>query len=274
MIALVLAASTVLVPDAPHPVPAVVLLPGAATSDRDGTVGPNKPFADLAEGLAERGIASIRIDGSVSDEDARLSAIREVAAAKGVDPKRVFLVGHAEGAMIAPRLATRAHSVRGIVLLAAAARPVDVRMLDEVAYGAKLVGLNTADVADQSALLAEQFAAIKDPSSPRDPLLLGWPAAYWRDLLTIDLAQAIRGTKLPVLVLQGEKDFEVRKDVDFEVLRASVGTSKGRIDYRSFPGLNHLFMPVAGTSSGAEYASPGHVDAAVIGAIADWILAR
>jgi pimeloyl-ACP methyl ester carboxylesterase len=274
MIAFVLAASTLLVPPAPRPVPAVVLLPGAVSADRDGTVGVNRPFADLAEGLAERGIASIRFEGAASDDDARVVAVREIAAAKGVDPERVFLVGHAEGAAIAPRLAKRAGSVRGLVLLAPAVRPVDARMLDQVAYGAKLVGLEPADVAEQSALLEGQFAAIKNPASGVDPGLLGHPAAYWRDVLSIDLPRAIRSTKLPVLVLHGEKDFEVRKDLDFDVLRALLGEAKGRIAYRSFPGLNHLFMRVEGMSSGAEYGVPGHVDREVIGAIADWILAR
>lgn len=274
MIALALAASTLLVPPAPGPVPAVVFLPGASSADRDGTIGVNRPFADLATGLAERGIASIRFEGSVSDDDARMAALREIAAAEGVDPKRVFVVGHAEGATVTPRLAQRAGSVRGIVLLAPAARPIDARLLDQVVYGAKLVGLDADAVADQSASLKRQFAAIKDPTKGADPQLLGHPASYWRDLLAVDLPRALKSTSLPVLVLHGEKDFEIRKDLDFDVLRSAVGEAKGRVTYRSFPGLNHLFMRVEGTSSGAEYALPGHVDGDVIGAIADWILAR
>lgn len=274
MISLLVAASTLLVPPATRPIPAVVLLPGAGAADRDGTVGVNRPLADLAEGLADRGIASIRFEGAISDDDARLRAIREIAAAKGVDAKRVFLVGHAEGATIAPRLAERAGSIRGLILLAPAVRPADERMLDQVAYGAKLVGLAPSDVAEQSELLKRQIASVKDPASSVDPQLMGRPAAYWRDLLSIDLRGAIRSTKLPVLVLQGDKDFEVRKDLDFDVLRASVGSAKGRVAYRSFSELNHLFMRVDGTSSGADYGVPGHLDTEVIVAIADWILAR
>ena len=274
MISLLVAASTLLVPPAPRPVPAVVLLPGAAAADRHGTVGLNRPLADLADGLLARGIASIRFEGSDSDDAARVRAIREIAAAKGVDPDRIFLVGHAEGATIAPRLAERAGTIRGLVLLAPAVRPADERMLDQVAYGAKIVGLAPSDVAEQSELLKGQIASIKDPASPVDPRLMGRPAAYWRDLLSIDLRGAVGKANLPVLVLQGDKDFEVRKDLDFDALRASVGSADGRVVYRNFPDLNHLFVRVVGDSSGAEYGLPGHVDPGVIGVIADWILAR
>ena len=274
MISLLVAASTLLVPPATRPVPAVVLLPGAGAADRHGTVGLNRPFADLAEGLAERGIASIRFDSAIGDDDARIRAIREIAAAKGVDPERVFLVGHAEGATIAPRLAKRAGTICGLVLLAPAVRPADVRMLEQFTYGATLMGLAPGDVAEQSALLKGQIASIKDPASAVDPQLMGHPAAYWRDLLSIDLRDAVRSTSLPILVLQGEKDYEVRKDLDFDLLRASVGSVSGRVAYRTFPDLNHLFMKVAGASTGAEYGLSSHVDREVIGAIADWILAR
>src|SRR5262245_43351140 len=138
MMSLLLAASTVLVPPAPHPVPAVVLLQGAGVSDRNGTIGPNTPIVDLARGLADRGIASIRFDAPESGTEPAMSAIHEIAKATGVDPKKIFLVGHAEGAAIAPRLAERSPSVRGLVLLAPAARPVDERMLEQLKAGAAL----------------------------------------------------------------------------------------------------------------------------------------
>jgi hypothetical protein len=272
MISILLAASTVLVPPAPRPVPAVVLVQGSGVTDRDGTIGPNTPIADLARGLADRGIASIRFDSPGPASEPAISAIRELASARGVDSRRIFLLGHAEGAAIAPGLAERG-SVRGLVLLAPAARPVDERMLEQVRTGAALVG--DPDAAElQASLLAQKFVTVKDPASVSDPLILGRPATYWRDLMSVDLVRKLPSTKVPVLVLQGEKDFEVRKDLDFDVLRASVGSAGGRIAYRSFPGLNHYFIAIEGASSGSEYGAPGSFDADAIGVIADWILSH
>jgi len=273
MISMLFAASAVLVPPATRPVPAVVLVQGAGVTDRDGTIGPNRPMADLAKGLAERGIASVRFDTPGKGSDAALAALREIAAARGVDAKRIFVVGHAEGATLVPRLAERASSVRGLVLLAAAARPVDERMIEQVRTGAALLG--DADAAElQVSHLTESFASVRDPKSGTDPKILDRPAAYWRDLLSIDLPQSMRATKLPVLVLQGENDFEVRKDLDFDALRASVGIAEGRIEYRSFPDLNHYFIKVGGMSTGSEYGREGELDPAVIDAISRWIFSH
>ena len=273
MISMLLAASAVLVPPATRPVPAVVIVQGAGVSDRDGTIGPNRPMVDLARGLAERGIASVRFDAKGAGSDAALAAIREITAARGVDARKIFVLGHAEGARVAPRLAERASGVRGVVLLAAPARPTDERMIEQVRTGAALLG--DADAAElQASHLTESFATVRDPKSVTDPKILGRPAAYWRDLLSIDLGQSMRTSKLPLLVLQGENDFEVRKDLDFDALRASVGIAEGRIEYRSFPDLNHYFIKVTGMSTGSEYGREGELDPAVIDAIAGWIVSH
>ena len=273
MISLLLAASTLLVPPAPRPVPAVVLVPGAGVTDRDGTIGPNKPLADLARGLAERGIASIRFDAPGSAEGPALAALREIAAARGIDVGRIFVLGHAEGASLAPGLAERAGTVRGLVLLAPAARPVDERMIEQVRAGAALLG--DPEAAElQASQLAERFAAVRDKKSVPDPRILGRPAAYWREILATDTARSLKATKLPALVLHGENDFEVRTDLDFLALRSSVGTAEGRIAYQSFPRLNHYFIAIEGRSSGSDYGAPGEFAPEAVAAIASWILSH
>jgi hypothetical protein len=103
---------------------------------------------------------------------------------------------------------------------------------------------------------------------------MGASAAYWRELIALDVPELVRAAKLPILVLQGDEDVQVRKDADFELLRTRVGETGRRVSYRSFAGLNHLFMKVEHGSTGAEYGFPGHVDPAVTSAIADWIFLR
>jgi hypothetical protein len=282
--------ATLLVPKSERPVPAVVLLSGSGPNDQDETIGPNKPFTDIARGLGDRGIASLRFDKRTFaikdksklvgvrlkdeyDDDAGV-AIALLGATDGIDPERVFVVGHSEGAMIAPRVAASNRKARGIVMMAPGVRPVDAMIIDQMAYGAKLIGLDTNQIAEQTATLKETFASIRDPKRKNTPPFMGATAAYWRELIGLDVPKMVRESKLPILVLQGDQDIQVRKDADFELLRTRAGACGGRVTYRSFAGLNHLFMKVEHESTGAEYGFLGHVDPAVISVIADWIFLR
>ena len=94
---------------------------------------------------------------------------------------------------------------------------------------------------------------------------------YWRDWLALDVPKLLRETDVPVLVLQGTKDIQVRSDKDFEKLKREAGEREGRIVYRLFPDLNHLFVHTEGPSTGAEYGIPGRMEPAVITAVAEWI---
>lgn len=282
--------ATLLVPKGASPVPGVVFLSGSGPNDRDETIGPNKPFRDIARGLGDRGIASLRVDKrthaikdrskldnvQLKDEyydDAAL-ALALLRATPGVDPKRIFVLGHSEGAMVAPRVVAADAGVRGMVLMAPGVRPIDEMLVDQMAYGAKLTGLTADDIAEQSKQLKETFAAIRDPKRLNTPPFMGAPAAYWREVIALDVPAMVRDAKVPVLVLQGDKDMQVRKDRDFDVLKAKAGTAGGRITYRNFPDLNHLFIKIEGESTGAEYGIPGVVEPAVVAVIADWVLAR
>jgi len=279
-----------LLPKSEAPVPAVVLLSGSGPNDKDETIGPNKPFADIARGLADRGIATLRFDkrtfaikdksklGDVQlkDEyyDDAAVALALAGATSGIDPARIFVLGHSEGAMIAPKVAASFPGTRGIVMMAPGVRPIDVMIIEQMAFGAKLTGRTADEIAEQTNGLTATFAAIRDPAKTDTPPFMGAPAAYWREVIALDVAQLVRDSKLPILVLQGDQDIQARKDADYELLRQRAGTSSGRVTYRSFAGLNHLFMKVERESTGAEYGIPGHVDPAVVSVIADWILLR
>jgi hypothetical protein len=159
-------------------------------------------------------------------------------------------------------------------MMAPGVRPIDAVLIDQLEFGAKLTGLSADDVAEQTRQVKDTFAAIRDPKRANTPPYMGAPAAYWREFLALDVPQLVGASKLPILVLQGDEDIQVRKDADFELLRSRLGDTKGRVTFRSFAAVNHLFMKVEHRSTGAEYAFPGHVEPAVIAAIADWILLR
>jgi len=147
-----------------------------------------------------------------------------------------------------------------------------VMLIDQMEFGAKLTGRSADEIAEQTKELTATFAVIRDPKKKDTPPFMGAPASYWREVIALDVPQMVRDSKLPILVLQGDEDIQARKVADFDLLKTRAGTSDGRVTYRSFAGLNHLFMKVERESTGAEYGILGHVAPEVITVIADWIL--
>ncbi len=263
-------------------VPAVVLVHGSGPHDRDETVGPNKPFLDLAHGLAAEGIATLRYEKrtfafrgklgpklTVEEEviaDA-VAALAYACALPEVDAGRVFLLGHSLGGSMAPFIVARAPETRGAVLLAAAARPLDELTYEQVAFQAQATGQDQATVSREIEQLKKEFARVRSGEAADSEVIFGASAYYWRDLLRRDIIAQWKKLNLPVLVLQGGQDVQVRR-TDYEALLGVLGP---RGEGHFLPKLNHLFMPVEGKATGAEYGIAGRVDPEVIQIIARWI---
>lgn len=281
---------TLTLPLGAGPFPAVVLVHGSGANDRDETFGPNKPFRDIAQGLATAGIAVLRYDkrtlvyqevGAAPDltvneetvEDA-LAAFALLQGAESVDPARTFLLGHSLGATLLPRMAAQASGAAGFVLLAAAARPLEDLVLEQNRY---LLSLESDPGPEEQALLAEleaQVQRVKDPAlSPDTPaaeLPLGLPATYWLDLRGYEPATVAKAIDKPMLVAQGGRDYQVTEQ-DYELWRRALS---GRADvvFAFYPELNHLFMAGEEKSRPAEYLVEGHVAPEVVNDIARFIL--
>ena len=274
------------------PVPVVVLVQGSGPHDADETIGPNKPFRDLAWGLAADGIATLRYEKRTHfapetfrthpdlDHEVTFDAVAALAFASSqpeIDPKRVFLLGHSLGGTMAPVIvADRLHqvpgSVRGIIFLAAGALGIEETLQRQ------LLAQATRQEANQAQLDAIQkewqgiFQTINDPTTPVDEMVgtppLRLPEMYWRSWIGQDPPAELARLHLSALVLRGTKDIQVSEG-DFQAL-AKVNTAPGS-ESRQIEGLNHLMMPVAGDSTGQEYFQPAHVSPEVIRLIANWI---
>lgn len=271
-------------PKGDGPFPAVVLVQGSGPSDGDETVGPNKPFRDLAWGLASRGIAVFRhpkrtfvhlgkldLKNLTVEEEAvadALAAIKLVAAQKGVG--RVYLLGYSLGGMLAPRIARRASSLAGLIMLAVPARPLLDLILEQTRYLVSLDG--KVDEAEKNQLQAVEalVAKVKAGQLKEGEFALGAARAYWDDLAAYDQVAAAKSLDLPFLILQGQRDYQVTM-ADFEIWQKAFA-GRAEVRCKSYPGLNHLFMPGEGQPGPAEYETPGHVDAGVVADIAAWIL--
>src|ERR1700688_127792 len=279
---------TLAVPNGPGPFPAVVLVHGSGPEDQDETIGPNRPFKDLAWGLASRGIAVLRYDkrtlryGSrlrldsgtftVRDEtvdDAR-AAVALATAQPEIDRRRIFVLGHSLGGTLAPRIAQGDPRVAGLVLMGGGARPLSKVLVEQVRYVASL-GPGGANAGEAQIRAAERAVReIEDPTlTPTtmiDVLGTSIPGSYFLDLRAYHPAAAAAKLGIPILVLQAGRDYQVTM-ADFEAWKAALARSP-RAVFKLYPGLYHLFLPSltagAGLGSPADYDRPGHVAAPVI----------
>jgi dienelactone hydrolase len=282
---------TLALPRGSGPFPAVVLVHGSGPHDRDETIGPNRPFLDLARGLASRGIAVLRYekrtkarpgdfagnDFTVDLEtvDDAVAAIAALRADPAIDSSRVFVAGHSLGAMMAPRIAGRAPELAGLVLLAAPARPLVDVVPQQVRYLADLDGAISPEEQAQIALIDAQVAAtraLRAGEKSTDPLLLGLPAPYLLDLADHDPVALLAALPQPALIVQGSRDYQVTPDDDFARWQAAFADDP-RVALSLHEGLNHLFIAGEGPPGPSEYLAAGTVDPAVIERIAAWILA-
>lgn len=272
------------------PVPGIVMVAGSGPNDRDETVGPNKPFRDIARGLAAVGIATLRYDkrtfalrSKLSPEDiARLTVREEViddaraalaflARSPEIDSSAVFLLGHSLGATLAPYIVEGDTPARGAVLMAPAARSLDELIFKQAEFQAKLQGLHEEEIIARIAELRKSFADVRSGRLPDTAMVFFASARYWRDLFARDTLGAIGAIRVPVLLLHGAKDIQCTVE-EYDSVRRALERNQGRaVQSLLFPDLNHLFMKVEGQSTGAEYGRPGRVDSEVVAAIAAWV---
>jgi dienelactone hydrolase len=288
---------TLALPNADAPAqgwPAVVLVHGSGAQDRDETIGPNRPFLDIARGLAAQGVVVLRyekrskarpqdyaggdvtIDNETTDD--AVAAVQALGKVPGIDPRRLFVLGHSQGGMMAPRIAAHAAQagapLAGLVLMAAPSR----KLLDIlVEQQRRLAVLDDGHTSEQEAAaianLQRQVALVRaggDVAPADSPLMQ--PAAYWRSTDAVDPVAEAKADALPMLVLQGARDIQV-VDADWQGWKEAFHADKG-VTFKLYPALNHLGIAGEGDGNLAEYAKPGHVDAQLIGDVAAWVNAH
>ena len=282
---------TLTLPTGDASVPAVILVHGSGPNDRDETIGGNKPFKDLALGLASRGVAVLRYDKrtkaypgkvtTIQDFTVRHEVIEDVSEAVKVlhahpriDRRRIFVLGHSLGGLLIPRIAAANRGVAGFIVMAGPARPVEEAIVAQTRYIISADGTITADeqkVLDDALALAASVRALGPSDLAENRVLRGAPASYWLDLRGYDGPTAAKSVTAPMLILQGERDYQVTVE-EFERWKAALDT-RTNVTFHRYPALNHLFIAGTGPSLPDEYQVPGHVAADVIRDVAAWILA-
>jgi uncharacterized protein len=264
------------------PMPVAITITGSGAQDRDEMISivPKgyRLFRQVADTLGRRGIAVLRMDdrgygesgGSFSAATSRdfandiRAAIAFLRGRPDVDRSRIFLVGHSEGGLIAPMVAAEEPGLAGIVLMAGTGRNGREILTFQQTYALDHdTSLTTAARAAQRSRVAK----VVDSAAASSPWM-GFFVAH-------DPLATARRVKTPVLILQGADDQQViAREAD--LLEAAFKAAKNRdITKRVFPELNHLFIRQKGGDPSGYASLPTNLaEPAVLGVLADWIVAR
>ncbi len=266
--------------------PVVLMITGSGPNDMDESIYSRKPFRDIAYGLGNKGIATVRwnkrtkdypqIMNDIPDFTLEDEYITEVNSAiewtKQTFPNRqIYLLGHSLGATIIPGIANDNNSFSGYIMMAGTAFKLEDVILEQYR---KIFAMNGTD-ADENEILKqteEQVKVIKNltnDSVETNPLLLDLPKPYWLYLNSYDQVAEFMKMAYPILVMQGEKDYQVTM-VDFKEWK-SAGVNSDNFSFISYPLLDHLFMECKGKSTPDSYKEKKFVSKNVIKDISDWI---
>jgi len=299
-------AATLTIPQGTGPFPGVVLITGSGAQDRDESLMGHKPFLVLADYLTRHGIEVLRADDRgtgkstgdfskgttadfATDTEAGVTYLKTRAE---VNPKKIGLIGHSEGGVVAPMIAARNKDVAYIVMMAGTGVPGDQVIVAQGEAIEVASGKNPEEAAKDAAKEREVMTLIeteKDPAALEKQLrekmagevpegqigmqIKQVTSPWFRYFLTLDPATALRKVTCPVLAINGSLDKQVLPSQNLPPIRKALeeaGNKHFEID--ELPGLNHLFQ-TAKTGAPAEYAQIEETMSPVaLDKIASWIL--
>lgn len=276
------------VPKGEGPFPLVILVHGSGPQDRDETIGPNKPFRDLAYGLSSKGIAVFRYDKrtkvypekfsrnienfTVKEEviEDLLQAIKFLKESQEIKISKIFVLGHSLGATLGPRIAMESGEINGLILMAGVPDGFYINKIHEqTKYIFSLDGEINKEERQRLREIERQLEKVRKLEIKEGEIIFGASKAYWEDLLKYNPVETLKKLKIPILILQGERDYQVTLK-DFNIWKENL---KGfeNVKFKSYPDLNHLFISGKGKSTPEEYEKAGNISEEVIEDISRWI---
>ena len=290
-------AGTLLLPkNAKRPLPAVLTITGSGQTSRDEPMPfPNlekyRLMRQIAEGLASRGIAVLRVDdrgvGGSGGRDTLMTATSssfaddtraEVAYLRTrseIDPKRIALAGHSEGGVIAPMVAASDPRIAAIVLMAGDGKRGDSISMDQLKDALNnMPGVTPEIRAQQIAFEQEAINAVQsgaDLSKFPAQVRLPWLKEFW----TYDPQVTIRKVRQPILIMQGSLDHQITPEQATMLEQAAREGGNKDVTKQVFPNLNHLFLPAkSGTVEEYSNLETSAIGDYVLKSMGDWLVIK
>ncbi|HEV8075065.1 MAG TPA: alpha/beta hydrolase [Candidatus Acidoferrum sp.] len=305
-----LLAGTLTLPKGDGPFPVVLLIAGSGPQDRDESLANHRPFLLIADALTRKGIAVLRYDKrgvgkSTGNPDTATtmdlaadaqSALAFLKSRKEIDGSRIGLIGHSEGAIIAPYMAGHSKEVKWLVLLAAPATTGEKTLLNQSELIGRAGGLSDEQLEaslgfdqaayalvrkekDPNALAEKLVALVKEsgldaalPPAALETQLRMLASPWFRFFLDYDPLPNLKAVNCPVLALYGQKDLQVAPKANLPLLQKALHDSMNtQAETRELPELNHLFQH-AYTGTPAEYAAIEETfSPEALALIVDWV---
>ena len=285
--------------DAAGSVPAVVFVHGSGASNMDEKVGKLTPFKDLAQGLAQHGIASVRYDKRsfahgfkmLRDKSLEVTVKTEtiydaILATEllkkdpRINSEKIYIIGHSMGGMLAPRIDAEGGNYAGLIIMAGSPRKLEEIILDQneaALHSTK--GFVNWIVKKQVAKFAAMFDGmyeLSDEEAKKKKMGGGTTLYYFKEMGEHPASGYLLATVKPILIMQGEKDFQATAEKDFAAYKQLLA-GRSNVTFRLYENLSHAFVPsVYGDIMKAkqEYNVEQHISGEVIADIANWINGR
>lgn len=262
--------------------PVVVMAQGSGPSDLNETIGPNKPFEDIAHNLARQGIASLRFDKrtyafpesmtSLNIEDEYfydVSYAIHMLEEYDVNPFKIYYLGHSLGGMISFSLLHQHPELKGAIILAGSPRKLEEIIYDQAKNAMISSGTSTELIEENMQVYDEAIKQISELNEESEKsTILQIDSDYWLSLNNNSF-EKYKEINKKFLILQGEKDFQVFFDKDFQMFKDEYSKNK-LVTLKSYENLNHLFMEST-TGNVDEYNIKSNVSSEVIDDIVNWI---
>jgi uncharacterized protein len=297
---------TLTMPRAKGLFPAVLLIAGSGPHDRDETVFGHKPFLVLSDYLTRKGITVLRYDkrgfgksggnyaaATTADFSTDVEVGVEYLKTRGeVNPRKIGLIGHSEGGLIAPMVAARDPDVAFVVMMAGSGVPVDQILVEQTLLISEAMGESHEKAEKSAAEEREVLSMVKAQSDNavlekqvRKKLGESVPAAqlgaeikeltspWFRYFISYDPAPTLSKVVCPVLALNGEKDLQVPPRQNLPPIRKALEAGGNKhFEVVELAGLNHLFQ-TAKTGAPADYTGIEETMSPVaLEKIAGWVL--
>jgi len=301
--------------------PAVILITGSGAQDRNETIAGHRPFLVLADHLTRNGIAVLRVDDrgvggsgpgsptatSESYAGDVLAGVQFLKTRKDINPRKIGLIGHSEGGMIAPIAAARSTDVAFIVLLAGAGQRGEDLIYSQTELIQKVMGTDPEVITQANVLQKRINAIVKSQEdgtrigelvneditrfvaglnesqrrafvpieSTMKALMPMYQTAWFRYFIMFDPTPVLKKVTVPVLALNGENDLQVPWKENLDLIAAALKAANNKdVTIKSFPKLNHLFQ-TSQTGALSEYGKIEEtMSPEVLSTISEWILKR